>query len=309
LKLLGLGFPEGALDCTAHAVSGDGATVVGLCSIVGLGVGAVSKSVAVKWTLQGGVEPLPLPAGGSTAFDVNHDGSVIVGFDSTHGPFRLSPDGLEYLAESGAALSTSADGRVVVGAGDPGAFLWSVESGLRLLVASQANWVTDATAVSADGTTVVGREGDENGSTALTWSLDGEAHALATLSGATDLLPAAVSGDGRWIVGNAWVEGGTMAVRWSQHGIEVVGPLDSFATAMSRDGGLIFGSVATKPVVWEGAQPARQLDAILSEAGADITEWRLSVLDVSSDGKTVVGQAQYLGPLDGRLRAFIAWLP
>jgi hypothetical protein len=121
-----------------------------------------------------GIWTIPGTPSSLSAFDVSHDGSVIVGGSGVgtvldHGAFRWSEaDGYLDLGP-GAVLGVSADGSVLVGGGGgddmTGAFYWTAQTGRRDLhemlstdfgldMTSWYNLV--ATDVSADGRTIIG---------------------------------------------------------------------------------------------------------------------------------------------------------
>ncbi len=174
--MVGLGdFPGGMLFSYATGVSADGSVVVGSGS-------SDSGGQAFRWTESGGMVGLgDLPGGYfvSNANGVSADGSVIVGKgESASGgeAFRWTESGgMVGLGDlpggyfSSNALDVSADGSVVVGVsystfGDE-AFLWTELDGMQnlrdLLVAAGVSgldgWILrSATAISADGRTIVG---------------------------------------------------------------------------------------------------------------------------------------------------------
>jgi cysteine-rich repeat protein len=311
LRLLGLSLPEDATDCSAIAISADATTIVGACTIRdgAIADGRSARSQAVKWTATGAVQRYPVE-GSSIAFGVNADGSVIVGRDP-EGPFVWQPTAVVHLGvDLGVAVSTSADGSVVVGGGGA-AFVWTADAGARSLPPAQLGRSSTASRVSADGTLIIGFESDDRGVAALTWSLDGQVRVLAGPPNATSVEPRALSRDGSVIAGNVWLaaDKDSRAVRWTSAGIEIIGPTGSFARAISADGSAIVGSIGSDSVVWNAALSVERLDTLLAAAGANLSGWSLRVTDVSADAKTIVGEAQYLDPRDGRVRGFVAWLP
>jgi probable HAF family extracellular repeat protein len=183
--MAGLGFlPGGSRFSDALSVSTDGSVIVG--------VGDSSSSIdgeAFRWIPATGMVGLGFLPGGSQSFanSVSADGSVVVGED--HGQaieaFRWTPSGgmvgLGFLpaAPESRALSVSADGSIVVGeAGDQlfengVAFIWDGRNGMRPLqdvLMSQGvdltGWVLRrASAISADGNTIVGDGLDPAGRT------------------------------------------------------------------------------------------------------------------------------------------------
>ncbi len=160
--MLGLGLLPGATESQASGVSADGSVVVGYS-------GSSSFAQAFLWTAEGGMVGIGLAATYSYANDVSADGSVVVG-DAGDQAFRWTEGtgmvGLGMLpgAMGSQASSVSADGSVVVGTSDT-AFVWDSVHGMRSLQQVLTNdygfdlsdWtLSHATAVSADGRTIVG---------------------------------------------------------------------------------------------------------------------------------------------------------
>jgi len=161
-------------------VSGDGTIVAGnRVSIPGPGLSTAFRD---DWS---GTASIPLGdfAGGAddaSASDISADGSVIVGWGTTsfgREPFVWTEtDGLRSLGKlpdvfvlGAQANAVSADGRVIVGegySGAGGAFIWTEETGYRLLMdvltnelnVDLQNWqaLLSAEDISADGMTIVG---------------------------------------------------------------------------------------------------------------------------------------------------------
>lgn len=175
--MVGLGDdPGGTFSSDARAVSGDGEVVTGIASFAGEG----SIQGGYRWTRDTGFVSLTDPPVYLYLYDVSFDGSTIIGSDgsSSNAAFRWTADeGLKYLGyppdphgrRRSDAYGVSADGSIVVGAmttsTDRVAFIWNeqaqqVRSLQDVLIANGidlAGWkLTAATAISADGKTVVG---------------------------------------------------------------------------------------------------------------------------------------------------------
>ncbi len=177
----GLGFLQGGNWSTASGISADGSVVVGYSNGSGFG------QQAFRWLSSTGVmSPLGFLSGGnfSEANGVSPDGSVVVGYSSGSGftqqAFRwvsstgvMSP--LGFLPSGGtqsSANGASTNGAVMVGQGNQiingvsvaQAFRWTAATGMLpikgLLTAAGVNtfgWeLSEALAVSSDGTTMVG---------------------------------------------------------------------------------------------------------------------------------------------------------
>jgi probable HAF family extracellular repeat protein len=184
--MVGLGdLAGGSFQSEANAVSDDGSTVVGF------GSGAAGIE-AFRWTSGGGMVGLGDLAGGifhSEARGVSADGSVVVGFgfDASSGSQAFlwtSGGGMVGLGDlaggsfTSRANGVSADGSVVIGQGDSAsgneAFLWDQVNGmvsLRDLLVNDygldlTGWsLNEATAISDDGLTIVGRGTNPSGFT------------------------------------------------------------------------------------------------------------------------------------------------
>lgn len=174
---LGLGdLPGGGFWSEAYGVSADGSVVVGY------GLGANGRE-AFRWTEAGGMVGLgDLPGGSfwSEARGVSADGSTVIGFslrENGQEAFRWTEAGgmvgLGVLPGGFAseARGVSADGSVIVGYSEFAsiprfdAFIWDATNGMRSLFdvltgefgLDLTGWtLTAATAVSADGLTIVG---------------------------------------------------------------------------------------------------------------------------------------------------------
>jgi uncharacterized membrane protein len=156
-----------------------------------------------------------------------------------------------------AASSLSADGRVVVGRtprdDDPQAYVWSRETGLRMLGTLPGDRRSAARAVSANGSTVAGESwffGFE--SEPFVWTEDGGMVGLGLPPGFERGSAEAVSDDGSTVVGQ-FVSSCcpvTMqsAYRWTQDdGITELmppGTIRSYAVDVSADGSVIVGSAS-----------------------------------------------------------------
>jgi len=184
--MVGLGFLPGDNLSFAGSVSADGSVVVGASVISG------GEGQAFRWTSSGGMVGLGFLPGGtdSSASGVSANGSVAVGSALSTVPFTAeqafrwtSAGGMVGLGllpggTRSRALGVSADGSVVVGSttfspGIDNAFVWDATHGMRSLQQvltgsglELTGWtLLDATAVSADGSTIVGYGTDPSGLT------------------------------------------------------------------------------------------------------------------------------------------------
>ena len=173
----GLGeLPGGSWHSAAFDVSDNGAVVVGFSS------SASSEFEAFRWTESTGMVGLgDLPGGTfhSVANAISSDGEVIVGnslsasgmeaFRWTEAEGMVGLGDLPGGAFSSLALGVSADGTVIVGFGTSAsgseAVRWTEATGIQslreLLISEGVDlsgwWLAEARAVSADGSTIVGR--------------------------------------------------------------------------------------------------------------------------------------------------------
>lgn len=208
----------------------------------------------------------------------------------------------------------SADGTTVVETLDtisPGAFphdvaIWNAVDGWRF-VPPDTGYGGYGTALSANGTTVVGRNGGENsGPFAFVWDAD---HGLRTIRDSNFLVQRTaatdVSADGSIVVGSGrfpCLQGSVdlcnVAFIWDAAGglrglgDYIPGPAgtyESYATAVSADGLIVVGrrwsvsALGEEAFVWDAGQGIQGLGDLSGGAYAS----RAS--DVSSDGSIVVG--------------------
>lgn len=283
-----------------RAISPTGGVVVG-SSTFG------NEEQPFRWTRQGGMRALPVPATyqGGEALGVSEDGSVVVGFGNFIGSLWNRP-----LPLNEAMMWVNG---VATPLGFTGNGLWS-----------------KAYDVSADGQIVVG-EAHLNTSIgeymAVLWINGVGPVEVGDLPGGYDRSRAvAVSADGMTIAG--W--GSKLfhpfihrMFRWTQAGgmldLGVApGHLLAEATAMTADGNVIVGwgqvsGVTNRtPVIWDATSGVRDLIPILEGAGLDLSAWQgssghvfMQATGISADGKTIVG----FGKLNNSRRAWIATLP
>jgi len=220
----------------------------------------------------------------------------------------------QLLPPAGGATYTqgvSADGRVAVGYGANGgldAFRWTAKSGLVDIGAGFR--LSSAADVSADGSVVVGNGYPVGGSNAVPtrWTASTGMVALPLLPGCIAGEARAVSQDGNVVVGACWLPGAQFGYRWTlQGGLESLGALPGAASRVSvfstnGDGSVIVGNVVLDneaiAVIWTANTGFRLLSEVLAESGTDLSGWTLSgATDISSDGKTIVGQSDSGGLL------------
>lgn len=168
-------LPQGYRNRQASCVSYDGSVIAGTVQWF-----PNSDYEAFRWTAdQGMVSIGELPGGfGSSAYAISSDGSVIVGSSNSSNDtqaFRWELNhgmvGLGYLPESHRSVATgvSSDGSIIVGSSATlsgnAAFIWDDNNGMQdlrtMLISDYGINLTDwtlssASAVSADGSTIVG---------------------------------------------------------------------------------------------------------------------------------------------------------
>jgi uncharacterized membrane protein len=160
--------PTPSWFANARAISADGRVIVGDMFSHTLGVAR-----AFRWSEGEGLKELTTPdwcdpgTGNSGAYDLNEDGSVIVGMASSgvrEEPVRWQDETVSSLALSAGATSAiaiSADAGRILGQGET-AVLWTVEGAsslgsiLSALGVELDGWRLTASAVSDDGRVVVG---------------------------------------------------------------------------------------------------------------------------------------------------------
>ena len=228
--MIGLGdLPGGLAGSLAYGVSADGTVVVGKSAS---GNSSANSYEAFRWTAESGMVGLgDLPGGrfASEARGVSADGSIVVGkaepTSTNNQPeaFRwTSADGMIGLGQlpggrSGSwANAVSPDGAVIVGKswssrGSGEAFYWTANGGMVGLGFLPGGASSEAHAVSADHSVIVGEANFNSTTTAFYWAEplgmvnlreDLNAHGVESLTGWNhDLIAFDVSADGRTIIG------------------------------------------------------------------------------------------------------------
>ncbi len=270
--ILGLGdLPGGGYDSVANGVSDDGTVAVGM--------GDPSDDVcreAFRWSATDGMVGLGSLPGGrfhSWAMGTSVDGSVVVGASESEGAIPPRMEAFRW---------TPAEGMVGLG-----------------FLTDNPNWrASEAWAVSADGTVIVGEARSDSGRQAFRWTADEGLVGLGDLpggnfaSGARD-----ISADGGVVVGFGYTpESGSRyeGFRWTAAtGMERLGDLPgglyvSSAQAVSADGSTIVGTSSssafrTEAFRWTEADGMTGLGAL---AGG-----KSEAHGVSADGSIVVGSS------------------
>jgi probable HAF family extracellular repeat protein len=319
-SFMGLGnLPGGPDYSVAHAVSGDGSAVIG--TSMSARVGSGTDLEPFRWTSSGGMTGLGSLAGagniGGSANGVSADGSVVVGwsrigsateqaFKWTTGGGMISLGTLPGGVPGSNAFGTSSDGSVIVGQataadGAQEPMRWTQSGGMVSLGRLSLNLGGLASAVSSDGSVVVGH----SGSMAFQWTQAEGMVPLGDLSGGANHSDALdITGDGSIVVGYGTVSSGSRAAQWSSLAGWAALPdlfggtgYESIARAISADGSVVVGQsyrgdpnldgIAT---LWS-SQGIRAIQDILGDdLSLDLTGWSLiSATGISDDGVTITG--------------------
>ncbi len=205
------------------ALSADGSSVVGTSTLEGGGLAAFRWSQGTGFLNIG-----DLPGSGTigVALGVSADGGVVVGSGLGQAglrPFRWDEEGgmteLATLRDgSGDAFAITPDGNRIVGVSSFEATVWDsdgVPVGLGDL--PRGDFSSEARAVSADGSTIVGFGTSRRGPTAFYWTEASGMVGLGDLAGgAHDSVATAVSADGSVIAGRAYDSSGDVAFVWNE---------------------------------------------------------------------------------------------
>lgn len=304
-------------------ISNDGSTVVGW-----LDTGAGLR--AYRWKLGVGIAALQRPSlepVQGAALVVSSDGTRVLGHDKLPGqdagqPFLWTEGmGLQYLDSlPGPPFDMSADGTVFVGnvesmgASTGIGYRWSEEDGVTLIESSpetNGGWL-GVTAVSDDGTTVVGSQGFADSgsgssiSRAYRWTEGSGTVDLGVLDGHPEYVGSSVdevSSDGSIIVGGPQSSAVPSQIyRWTEAtgiqglGFPTGGDFGNGARDITPDGKFIVGvsrtsdPTAFEPIIWDEARGFRSLRAIIeAETGMLLSGWDLeNAYAISADG-TVIG--------------------
>ena len=281
------GWSQGHEHTSAHAISGDGSTILGVDYNANM----------LVWTAAGGI--FYPPGTNNSPGGVNRDGSVVVGGHVGGGPFRWTaaggaaplptPPGWADNGADGRANAVSADGSVVAGTlfNSPGhrrPFVWTAAAGTTLLDLPGGIAGADATAVSDDGSAITGWAYDAGGvEHAFRWTAAGGMHLLGHLPGYPN----------------------TPALSHA-----------SSASDLTADGSVVVGTESNGPhlgdggaFVWDAVRGMRDLKTVLTaDYGLDLSGWTLwSASGITPGGHVIVGMGSH--PQFGESVAWRAVLP
>lgn len=312
-----LGSPANS-SSSALAVSADGSTAVGY---------SVSAGVyrAVRWRSTTGLEVLgTIPAGlRYFGYAVNQDGSTAAGVCVVSGAghaCRWGADGA--MADLGNLPSTnvamgfaiSGDGLTVGGGPSTGgvghAFIATTIGGivdLGTLPGAPADATSALFALDQSGSTGAGFSGTSGGSRAIRWESETNTMTdLGVLPGGTTSEANAISQNGGFIAGTCVLPGGARAFRWSAGtGMQDLGVASgrgtSIANGISGDGLVVVGNDEGSAVFWTPSLGMVDLRTYLIGRGVNMTGWSTltAAYGVSSDGRTIVGEGRFNGPVRG----------
>jgi probable HAF family extracellular repeat protein len=182
-----------------------------------------------------------------------------------------------------------------------------------LPAAAGFGYTQNATGVSADGSVIVGTNGNKDGVTfadrAYRYTDAGGYQDLGVLPGFTRSAASNVSGDGNTVVGlsQLFPANGTVisAFRWTQStGIVPLffdDELSSYANAVNYDGSRIVGvSIGaagnSRAAMWTSTFGSVDLNAYLPTLGINLTGWNLTdATGISYDGSVISGNGTFNG--------------
>lgn len=293
---------------TNFALSGDGSVMA-----------ANYGGEIFRWTAVGGFQDLGPGDFLDSSIGISRDGSTIVsghvGLDGFTSPALWNAngvvtdlghptDGCYILANSwGSAYGVSANGSIVAGlawncSGAEG-FVWTAQTGNVSLGHPAGAHSSRASAISADGTTIVGFWEDPTGPRRpVLWK--NNTHNL--FLGASTLGEAiAVNGDGSKIVGQyIFPNGNGEAFLYSNKSYKLLGTLGQAAGNQSSansisDNGRVVGwstnSFGQEAFLYNSASGMKTLASVLEHYGAIIPAGTTltNALSISADGSTIVG--------------------
>ncbi|MCW5769292.1 MAG: hypothetical protein KIT19_11470 [Phycisphaeraceae bacterium] len=247
-------LPSPAGGGSALGVSHTGAIIVGHASVWPHG------QRSLMWDTDSILTDLTPFVGESMAMGVSDDGRFVVGWRSTAGivsPYRWrESEGVRDLGVSHAvAWKSSHDGSRVVCYGTIAdaqrAYLWTDREGIIDLGVLPGESEAVSTAISPEGSTVVGFSirnaapwpSTEKQYSAFRWTAAEGMQSLGTLGG-RDSYAYGVSEDGRVIVGSSRDDVGVArAFRWEGGEMSAIGPPNSCAYGVSADGSVVVGAI------------------------------------------------------------------
>jgi probable HAF family extracellular repeat protein len=330
-----VGLPAGASASGVKALSQDGLVAGG-----GSFIPATNQSGSFRWSVAKGRDDWGFVAGMPDRNSVDacdSTGQIVAGvmwWNATPVPHPFRRVGEGPLIDLGVlagqtrsyAHGISGDGSIVVGHAENGpnsyeygrAWKWTPSGGMQNLGGLTAqSFLSDAKAISRDGTTIVGLNINEVlWFQAFTWRQGEGMKALPTLTGAVSGSNAwGVNADGTVVVGSSSSASGWVhAVRWTPKGVDdIAGDVfvnkHSTAFAACDDGSVITGayyvSGSDVAFVWSEAQGMLDAKEYMDLHGVSVPiGYKLAnIYAISGDGRTFGGLA--LRP-DGKFEGWVA---
>ncbi len=273
---------------------------------------------AVKWTPGNGVQMLDstLPISGA-ATGVSSNGTVLAGWKyNSSGKAACWVNGAASTMTSfrnSAANDVNRAGTIAVGKNPTGesstyygvAAKWAIPGGTVSSLGDLSGGATqsEATRISADGTTIVGWGTGSTGVTAFRAAGGATMVSLGDLTGGRVFSEAlGVSADGAVVVGRSESTNGLEAFRWTSAGMVGIGdlpggPFQSTATGVSGDGQIVVGIGASEAdneiFVWDAARGMRSLASLCAAAGLPVSGYRFTYCRpvISEEGDSIAGDA------------------
>lgn len=283
-----LGAPTGIESTGAEGVSGDGQTVVGWGgSVLFQGI---PSTVALLWKRDGDVHELGVPGRAKRASD---DGTIVAG------------DRLYQVVSRRYPILTRA-------------FVWSAEMGVRSLVPDEGHTIAlTVTALSSDGSTVVGQSREPGRIGAYSWTAIRGLESLPRLDRDANHVPMAIVADGSTVFGylntcEGALEGESSAIRWSGDGSiailpSVDGRCSCVTSDVSPDGKFVVGTCYERvgsPDVYSDVPAAVRWGELRGEILSSPWDESYSFATATSaDGSVVVGTVDV-----GGTRSAFVWM-
>ncbi|MBL8762664.1 MAG: PEP-CTERM sorting domain-containing protein [Phycisphaerae bacterium] len=298
-------------------LSADGSTLVGYSGLMNNG----NIAHAIRWTASGGTEYLGQLPGGqefSIAYGVSGNGAVAVGSAFEADPiraFRWTSGGgmqaLEQLSPTdpfGQAVAASADGSVITGCSGTQEFRavrWT-PTGIQEIGVLPGGQQAVGTAITPDGSVVVGHSGSANGNVAFRWTQTDGMQDLGKPSTVNSSFAQAVSADGSTIAAWGYSDTGSRLLRWTTAGGWAdLGSIGGVAFGMTADGSMIVG-YGDSAFLWTEALGIVDLSSYLAARGLDLSGWTLNEAEgISADGSVIMGN----GFFNGNFSAWVVTIP
>ena len=217
----------------------------------------------------GWADPVPTPLGAGL-FDV----STLTTGSTDANIYNLSSDGTTFVGKNNS--------------GSPHAYLWKTDGTQTDLGTLPGLINSTPTAVSADGSVVVGESYTSDYKHAFLWTAAGGMTDLGTISGGISTSAIGVSADGSVVVGYAIDSRNYHAFRWTSAGGMIdLGGTNAYPYAVSADGNVVVGTAnaGTTDYAFRWTSAGGMVN--LGELGGTYS----CAFAVSADGSVVVGNA------------------